>query len=563
MANRNAFLAVALDGETLRSMDSAARALQESPAELLCMTSGVGFDPLTTESLHMTFLFFGENLRNLPAAELRSLHAAVRAAVEAAASEAELPTTPLAFRGFELFPPEKMNLVVARFGATPELLRLREAVLAACREHAVTLPASYFTLIEGEGAWSPHVTLGKIRASRIELGRASCAGSGLQALAPAGPLRPMGLTLLGERPQRAWCDWDVALAFGTRLRQESETESETELLAEPKLESDAETNLAWVVALLEDFQQLDDLSRSKFLAFDRDADGLLDWPEFVALSRDLATSLGVPAPQDDRLRPAFAACTKSRSGEAISPQELPRFVRGFLRSSLQNLQQVVAHPLFKSAVQPAPGPGQGLTPQLLRDRWAALTWPHEVVEFKGAKERQKATELRCFSNFYDEMAFDFEIPAEICAPSMRLGETDRIVRCEFSEKAIMACKAAAMADREGLEGIVRASTPQTAKALGRMIENWNQDLWDHLVCSVAYEVMYQKFRKLPALQPALLGTGERFIVEATRADSIWGIGLDKGDPRIQRPSEWRGSNVLGWALAEVRAALRGEPQGHD
>jgi len=216
----------------------------------------------------------------------------------------------------------------------------------------------------------------------------------------------------------------------------------------------------------------------------------------------------------------------------------------------------VEHPLFRNPVQPASGPGKGLTPQFLKDRWAALTWPHRVVEFKGTDERLKATELRCFSNFYDEMPFDFEIPVEICAPTMQLSDADRIVKCDFSEKAIMLCKAVAMADRQGFQAILSSSMPAEAKTLGRQIQNWRQDLWDHLVCSVAYEAVYQKFWKLSALQPALLSTGDCLIVEATRADSTWGIGMDKGDPKIRRPSEWRGSNVLGWALVEVRTALR-------
>jgi len=536
-------------------MRSAAQALQAGPSELLRLTAGVGFDPVPSEALHMTFLFFGEHLRNLPADELRRLHGAVQAEVQGWTSAGEPPTMPLAFSGFEFFPPEKTNLVVARFKATPGMLKLRAAVLAACREHAVSLPASYYSLIEGEGTWSPHVTLGKIRASRSELSRASCNGASLQALAPAGPAQPMGLTLLGERPQRAWCDWDAGLAFRALPDIEADVPGSTQ-------RADPEESLTWVAAVLDDRERFDEMSQSKFQEFDENANGLLEWPECAAVSRDLTAVLGVPAPPDHKLQPAFAACAKSHSGKSLSPAEFSCFLRGFLRSSKEHLRAEVEHPLFRSPVQPAPGPGKGLTAQLLKTRWEALTWPHDVVEFKGSDERQKSTELRCFSNFYDEMSFDFQIPAELCAPAMQLSNADRIVRCEFSEKAIMLCKAVAMADRLGFEAIRRSSTPSEAKALGRQIENWRQDLWDHLVCSVAYEVVYQKFQKLPALQPVLFNTRDCLIVEATRADSIWGIGMDKGNPEIRRPSQWQGSNILGWALTEVRAALlRGDADG--
>ena len=54
----------------------------------------------------------------------------------------------------------------------------------------------------------------------------------------------------------------------------------------------------------------------------------------------------------------------------------------------------------------------------------------------------------------------------------------------------------------------------------------------------------------------LLQTGDTLIAEATRDDRTWGIGIDVGDPLVQIPSRWYGANILGWALMEVRAALR-------
>jgi len=84
-------------------------------------------------------------------------------------------------------------------------------------------------MLEGEGAWMPHVTLGKIRASKAQIGAVSCNHATLQSLVPTAPAMPQGLTLLGERPPRIWCDWDAALEFqnvvtfeGTHAMDESE-----------------------------------------------------------------------------------------------------------------------------------------------------------------------------------------------------------------------------------------------------------------------------------------------------------------------------------------------------
>ena len=54
----------------------------------------------------------------------------------------------------------------------------------------------------------------------------------------------------------------------------------------------------------------------------------------------------------------------------------------------------------------------------------------------------------CFSNFYsDGHEYDFIIPQEFFAAGFRT-EKERTVKCAFSEKAIMLCKAAVMNDEE-------------------------------------------------------------------------------------------------------------------
>mmetsp|Transcript_179169 Transcript_179169/g.568502 ORF Transcript_179169/g.568502 Transcript_179169/m.568502 type:complete len:92 (+) Transcript_179169:196-471(+) len=67
----------------------------------------------------------------------------------------------------------------------------------------------------------------------------------------------------------------------------------------------------------------------------------------------------------------------------------------------------------------------------------------------------------------------------------------------------------------------------------------DEGLWLQLVCSV----VDQKFRQIGACREVLVGTGEGLIVEATRGESRWGIGLVPGDARIQCPSDFRGTHV--------------------
>ena len=48
------------------------------------------------------------------------------------------------------------------------------------------------------------------------------------------------------------------------------------------------------------------------------------------------------------------------------------------------------------------------------------------------------------------------------------------------------------------------------------------------------------------------------LVEASPVDAVWGIGLAAADPGAHDPDRWRGLNLLGFALMDVRARLGGQ-----
>ena len=58
------------------------------------------------------------------------------------------------------------------------------------------------------------------------------------------------------------------------------------------------------------------------------------------------------------------------------------------------------------------------------------------------------------------------------------------------------------------------------------------------------------------LREFLLSTGDSVLVEASPYDAIWGIRLAASSPEAQDPMKWRGQNLLGFALMEVRDELR-------
>jgi ribA/ribD-fused uncharacterized protein len=57
------------------------------------------------------------------------------------------------------------------------------------------------------------------------------------------------------------------------------------------------------------------------------------------------------------------------------------------------------------------------------------------------------------------------------------------------------------------------------------------------------------------LKDYLIATRGKILVEASPQDRIWGVGLARDNPAITNPNEWRGDNLLGFALMRARRAL--------
>ncbi len=64
-----------------------------------------------------------------------------------------------------------------------------------------------------------------------------------------------------------------------------------------------------------------------------------------------------------------------------------------------------------------------------------------------------------------------------------------------------------------------------------------------------------KFSQNPELKKLLLETGDRAFVEASPFDKIWGIGLTANKPAAYDRARWKGLNLLGDILNEVRNTL--------
>jgi ribA/ribD-fused uncharacterized protein len=125
-----------------------------------------------------------------------------------------------------------------------------------------------------------------------------------------------------------------------------------------------------------------------------------------------------------------------------------------------------------------------------------------------------------------------------------------------AEHWMMAEKARLFSDEVTLQKILQASTPAEAKKLGREVQHFHPEPWEDKKYEIVRIGNYHKFAQHTDLKAFLLNTGERILVEASPVDSIWGIGMAKDNPDIENPIAWKGQNLLGFALMEVRDELR-------
>ena len=189
---------------------------------------------------------------------------------------------------------------------------------------------------------------------------------------------------------------------------------------------------------------------------------------------------------------------------------------------------------------------------LLRAKWASMQTGCVVLPFYSEHGQHGI-----FSNFYPS-PFHFDLPILLLfgdAVCNRPHGFRTPVAVQWSEQAIMLCKAAAFGDSRCYNSILAAASPMEAKRLGRTVRNFDEHRWDGLVCEIAREVVSQKFTKVDGYAARLRATGTKVLAEASETDSIWGIGMRSDDRCCGTPSKWRGTNILGWALMQARDQL--------
>ena len=164
----------------------------------------------------------------------------------------------------------------------------------------------------------------------------------------------------------------------------------------------------------------------------------------------------------------------------------------------------------------------------------------QYLFFWGHTQKEEEIDASCLSQWFPA---SFEIDGQIYSTA---------------EHFMMAEKARLFQDKDALAEIRQAPSPAEAKQWGRKVRGFSPEIWKQHRSNIVEQGNIAKFGQNPSLKSFLLQTEGKVLVEASPRDRIWGIGLGQNNPKASDPYQWRGLNLLGFALMKVRGELRGE-----
>eukprot|EP00118_Oscarella_pearsei_P025591 m.308427 g.308427 ORF g.308427 m.308427 type:complete len:170 (+) comp43976_c0_seq1:60-569(+) len=143
--------------------------------------------------------------------------------------------------------------------------------------------------------------------------------------------------------------------------------------------------------------------------------------------------------------------------------------------------------------------------------------------------------------------------------------TVKDVEYNCAEQYMMHQKAVLFEDKETAAEVLKTEKPSEQKKLGRKVKRFDDCLWKKHRIDIVKSGSKAKFSQNKELKKLLLATVGTTLVEASPVDKIWGIGLAAADERAKNRGTWKGQNLLGQALTEVRNEIvaKGESESSE
>ena len=129
-----------------------------------------------------------------------------------------------------------------------------------------------------------------------------------------------------------------------------------------------------------------------------------------------------------------------------------------------------------------------------------------------------------------------------------------------TEQFMMFKKAMLFNDPESAQKIINTRNPRDHQLYGRQVKNFDQKVWNVNKYEIVLTGNHHRFTQSKICRDLLFSTGNKKICEASPYDVVWGVGLAESDQLILDEANWRGQNLLGKILTQVRDNLRTKPE---
>ena len=111
-------------------------------------------------------------------------------------------------------------------------------------------------------------------------------------------------------------------------------------------------------------------------------------------------------------------------------------------------------------------------------------------------------------------------------------------------------------DTASAKAVLATDDTKAQQAIGRKAKGDIGAVWAGQRQLVAMRGLLAKFSQNEDLKKKLLDTEDAWLVECAYSDTIWACGIRLNEDERFDASKWRGQNILGFALMEVRSMLR-------
>ena len=162
--------------------------------------------------------------------------------------------------------------------------------------------------------------------------------------------------------------------------------------------------------------------------------------------------------------------------------------------------------------------------------------PHKVATVQNESALVFFTQHSIFSNFHP-------MPIKI---------EDKVYTC--NEQYYQYKKASFFGDTDIMQKILETCDPFAQLSLGKRVKGYKREVWMKSAADVLAAANKAKYNQHERAKAALLASGGRRIGEAS-LDMEFGVGLMLNDCNVCDTSKWKGKNIMGKILTDIRTSL--------